>query len=88
MLRWGGCEGRGRDDSMRSEHVSGGGVGGGGARETGWGCLLVGGRGKVHIEANRIIPTHGGASHEDFVKVSSGQRGAGEVHPIGADGAL
>ena len=25
MLRRGGCEGRGRDESMRSEHVSGGG---------------------------------------------------------------
>ena len=32
----GGCEGRGRDESMRSEQASGGGVGGGGAGETGW----------------------------------------------------
>ena len=30
MLRREGCEGRGRDESMRSEQVSGGGVGGGG----------------------------------------------------------
>ena len=28
MLRRGGCEGRGRDESMRSEQASGGGVGG------------------------------------------------------------
>ena len=35
MLRRGGCEGRGRDESMRSEQASGGGVGGGGAGETG-----------------------------------------------------
>ena len=37
MLRRGGCEGRGRDESMRSEQVSGGGVGGGRAGETGRG---------------------------------------------------
>ena len=37
MLRRGGCEGRGRDDSMRSEQVNGGGVGGDRAGETGWG---------------------------------------------------
>ena len=37
MLRRGGCEGRGRDESMRSEQASGGGVGGGGAGETGQG---------------------------------------------------
>ena len=37
MLRRGGCEGRGRDESMRSEQASGGSVGGGGAGETGWG---------------------------------------------------
>ena len=44
MLRRGGCEGRGRDVSMRSEHVGGGGVGGGGAGETGRGdaCWWVG----------------------------------------------
>ena len=54
----------------------------------GWGGLLVGGRGKVPIETNRAIPTHGGASRADFVKVSSGQGGAGEVHPLGTGGAL
>ena len=44
MLRRGGCEGRGRDESMRSEQVSGGDVGGGGAGETGRGdaCWWVG----------------------------------------------
>ena len=44
MLRRGGCEGRGRDKSTRSEQVSGGGVGGGGAGEMGWGdtCWWVG----------------------------------------------
>ena len=35
MLRRGGCEGRGRDESMRSEQGSGGGVGGGGVGEKG-----------------------------------------------------
>ena len=37
MLRRGGCEGRGRDKSLRSEQASGGGVGGGGAGEKGRG---------------------------------------------------
>ena len=37
MLRRGGCERRGRDESMRSERVNGGGVGGDGAGETGRG---------------------------------------------------
>ena len=37
MLRRGGCEGRGRDESLRSEQASGGGVGGGGAGEKGQG---------------------------------------------------
>ena len=37
MLRRGGCEGRGRDESMRSEQGSGGGVSGGGAGEKGQG---------------------------------------------------
>ena len=79
---------------MRSKHV-GGGVGGGGAGETGrsWrdGAgrrLLVGGRGKVPIETSRAIPTHGGTGRIDFVKVSPGQGGAGEVHPLAAGGAL
>ena len=44
MLRREGCEGRGRDESMRSEQVSEGGVGGDGAGETGRGdaCRWVG----------------------------------------------
>ena len=37
MLRSGGCEGRGRDESLRSEQASGGGEGGGGAGEKGRG---------------------------------------------------
>ena len=49
---------------------------------------MVGGRGKVPIETSRAIPTCGGASHADFAKVSPGQRGAGEMHPLGAGGAL
>ena len=52
------------------------------------GRLLVGGRGKVPIETSRAIPTHGGASCADFAKVSPGQGGAREVHPLGTGGAL
>ena len=37
MLRRGGCEGRGRDESIRSEQASGVGVGGGRVGETRWG---------------------------------------------------
>ena len=37
MLRREGCEGRGRNESMRSKQASGGGVGGGGAGEKGRG---------------------------------------------------
>ena len=48
----------------------------------------MGGRGKVPIETKRAIPTHGGASSADFAKVSPRQGGAGEVHPLGAGGAL
>ena len=33
MLRRGGCEGRGRDESLRSEQANGGGVGGGAGEE-------------------------------------------------------
>ena len=87
MLRRGGCEGRGRDNSMRYEQVSGGGVGGWSWRDGAGGRLLVGGRGKVPIETSREIPTHVGTSRVDFAKVSTGQRGA-EVHPLGAGGAL
>ena len=42
------------------------------------GGLLVGGRGKVPIETNRAIPSHGGASRADFAKVSPGHGGAGK----------
>ena len=48
----------------------------------------MGGRGKFPIETSRAIPTHGGASRADFAKVSLGQGGAGEVHPLGTGGAL
>ena len=68
-------------------------VGGGVGRGRNWkdevgGRLLVDGRGKVPIETNRAITHHGGASRADFAKVSPGQRGAGEVHPLGTGGAL
>ena len=43
MLRRGGCEGRGRDESIRSEQASGVGVGGGRAGETRRGGTLAGG---------------------------------------------
>ena len=80
MLRRGGCEGRGRDQSLRSEQASGGGVGGSGAGARGrW---PEGGSGKVPIKTSRAILTHGGAGRADFAKVSPGQRGAGGVHPL------
>ena len=57
-------------------------------RDGAGGRWLVGGRGKVPIETSRAIPTHGGASRADFAKVSPGQVGAGEAHPLGTGGAL
>ena len=45
-------------------------------------------RDKVSIKTSRAIPTHGGAGRADFAKVSPSQRGDGEVHPLGAGGAL
>ena len=42
MLRRGGCERRGRDESMRSEQASGGGVGGVGVERRGGGTLAGG----------------------------------------------
>ena len=83
MLRRGGCKGRGRDETIISEHV-GGGVWEGAEL----GRLLVGGRGKVSIQTSRAIPIHVGASRADFAKVSPGQGGAGEVHPLETGGAL
>ena len=50
--------------------------------------LLVGGRDKVPIESSRAIATHGGVSRADFAKVSPGQEGAGELHPLGTGRAL
>ena len=71
VLRRGGCEGRGRDESIRSEQASGVGVGGGRAGETGRGGRWpVGGRGKVPIKTSRAITTHGGAGRADFAKVN------------------
>ena len=87
MLRRGGCEGRGRDESIRSEQASGVGVGRAGETRRG-GTLAGGWRDKVPIKTSRAIPTHGGAGRADFAKVSPSQRGAGEVHPLGAGGAL
>ena len=57
MLRRGGCEGRGRDESLRSEQASGGGVGRS-WREGAGGCWTKGGRGKAPIKTSRAIPTH------------------------------
>ena len=88
MLRREGCKGRGRGESITSEHVGGGVREGAELERRGGGCLLVGGRGKVPIETSRAIPTHGGTSRADFAKVSQGQGGAGKVHPLGTDGAL
>ena len=86
MLRRGGCEGRGGDKSITSEHVGGG--EGAELERRGGGTLPVGGRGKVPIGTSSAIPTHGGASRADFAKVSPGQGGAGEVYPLGTGGAL
>ena len=89
VLRRGGCEGRRRDESIRSEQASGVGVGGGRAGETrGGGRWPVGGRDKVPIKTSRAIPTRGGTGRADFAKASSSQKGAEEVHPLGAGGAL
>ena len=54
----------------------------------GGGTLADGWERKVPIETSRAIPTHGGASCADFAKVSPGQGGTGEVHPLGTGGAL
>ena len=48
----------------------------------------MGGRGKVPIKTSRAIPSHGVAGRADFAKASPSQRGAGEVHPLGAGVAL
>ena len=53
VLRKGGCEGRGRDESIRSEQASGVGVGGGRAGKTRLGGRWpVGGRDKVSKQGN------------------------------------
>ena len=88
VLRREGCEGRGRDESIRSEQASGVGVGWGQSWRDEGGRWPMGGRGKVPIKTSRAIPTHGGACRADFAKVSPSQRGAGEVHPLGAGVAL
>ena len=58
VLRRGGCEGRGRDESIRSEQASGVGVGGGRAGETRRGGRWpVGGRDKVPLrQAGQFQP--------------------------------
>ena len=58
VLRRGGCEGRRRDESIRSEQASGVGVGGGRAGETRRGGRWpVGGRGKVPLrQAGQLQP--------------------------------
>ena len=56
VLRKGGCENRGRDESIRSEQASG--VGESRAEETRRGGRWpVGGRDKVPIKTSRAIPT-------------------------------
>ena len=80
VLRRGGCEGRGRDESIRSEQANGVGVGGGRAGETTRGDAgRWVGEARSPLRQAGAIPTHGGAGHADFAKVSSSQRGAGEV---------
>ena len=67
MLRRGGCEGRGRDESIRSEQASGVGVGGGRAGETRRGGRWpVGGRDKVPVKTSRAIPTPWGSRQRRF----------------------
>ena len=73
---------------MRSEHVGGGVWVGAELERWGGGTFAGGWERQGPIETSRAIPTHLGASRADFVKVSPGQRGAGEVHPLGAGGAL
>ena len=87
VLRREGCEGRGRDESIRSGASKWSGCGQSWRDDAG-GRWPVGGRGKVPINTSRAIPTHGEAGHADFAKVSPIQRRAGEVHPLGAGGAL
>ena len=89
MLKRGGCEGRGRDESIRSEQASGVGVGGEKAGETRRGDAgRWVGETRTPLRQAGQFPTHGGAGRADFAKVSPSQRGAGEVHPLGAGGAL
>ena len=67
VLRRGGCEGRGRDESIRSEQASGVGVGGGRAgRDEAGGRWPVSGRNKNPIKTSRAIPTHGGSRPRRF----------------------
>ena len=81
VLERGGCESRNKDKSIS-------GVGGAELERRGGETLAVGGRGKVPIKTSRAISTHGGAGRADFAKASLSQSGAGEVHPLGAGGAL
>ena len=64
-------------------------MGGGGAGKTGQGdaCWWVGEARSPLRQAGQFQPM-GGVNRADFAKVSPGQRGAGEVHPLGASGAL
>ena len=89
VLRRGGCEGRNQDKSIRSEQASGVGVGGGRAGETRRGDAgRWVGEARSPLRPSRAIPTHGGAGRTDFAKASPSQRKAGEMHPLGAGGAL
>ena len=68
MLRRGGCEGRGRDESIRSEQASGVGVGGGQSwrDEAGGDAGRWVGETRSPIKTSRAIPTHGGAGRRRF----------------------
>ena len=89
VLRREGCEGRGRDESIRSEQASGVGVGGGKAGETRRGDAgrWVGEARSPLRQAGQFQPM-GEPARADFAKVSPSQRRTGEVHPLGAGGAL
>ena len=88
VLRREGCEGRRRDESIRSEQASGVGVGGGRAGETRGGrCRWVGETRSPLRQAGQFQPM-GKPAAQILRKPGPSQRRAEEVHPLGAGGAL
>ena len=88
-LRRGGCEGRGRDESIRSEQASGVGVGGGRAGETRRGGFWpVGGRDKVPIKTSRAIQPMGEPAAQILRKSARVREEQEKCIPLGAGGAL